>query len=71
MKITKRCVPGIQIWKGACRNCKSEAEAQEKELTHIEHCQREGSWSWEKCPVCGFGKRGSGYGGMLFYPVKE
>ena len=66
MKITKKGVPAIErVWVGTCRNCKSEAEAQESEMTHITFDMREDcSFSWEKCPVCGV----TGYGGMLFYP---
>lgn len=59
-----------KIWMGSCRQCKSEAKAVEAEMTHITHDQREGgSFSWEKCPVCGAGSN-SGYGGMLFYPER-
>jgi len=70
MKITKKGTPASErIWLGTCRNCKSEAEATESEMTHITHDQREGgSFSWEKCPVCG---AGAGYGGMIFYPKRE
>ena len=71
MKITKRgTTTDEKIWRGTCRQCKSEAEAIEAELTYITFDQREGgSFSWEKCPVCGAGSE-TGYGGMLFYPVK-
>lgn len=68
MKITKHGqIPGEKVWVGRCQNCKSEAEATQAELTHITHDQREGSCSWEKCPVCEVGGK-NGYGGMLFYP---
>ena len=69
MKITKKGIPANErVWAGTCRNCNSEAEAQESEMTHITYDQREGgSFSWERCPVCGIGGS-TGYGGMLFYP---
>ncbi len=72
MKITKKgTLPSERVWVGTCRNCKSEAEATESEMTHINYDQREGSsFSWKKCPVCGAGT-GSGYGGMLFYPKEK
>jgi hypothetical protein len=60
-----------QPWRGTCRACGSEAMATRSEMTHITHDKRENSaFSWEKCPVCRVGGD-SGYGGMLFYPVKE
>lgn len=69
MKITKRGTPqGDRPWKGTCRSCGSEAEATESELTHVQHEQRDGSFSWEVCPVCGVGGT-NGYGGMMFYPL--
>ena len=70
MKITHRGTPATErVWVGRCSSCKSEAEATESEMTHITHDQREGgSFSWETCPVCGFGANQNGYGGMLFYP---
>ena len=71
MKITKRGTPETEkTWRGSCYSCKSEAEAAQSEMTHITHCQREGSFSWEICPVCSKGDKATGYGGMLFYPVK-
>lgn len=58
-----------RVWVGTCRGCKSKAEATEAEMTHIMHDLREGgSFSWEKCPVCGNGSN-DGYGGMLFFPI--
>lgn len=67
MKITKRGTPKTdRIWKGQCRQCESEAEAKESEMTRIVHDQRDGSFSWEVCPVCKAGP----YSGMLFYPSK-
>lgn len=70
MKITKRGTPvGDRIWRGRCHSCKSEAEATESELTHIQQEQRDGPFSWEVCPVCMAGGD-NGYGGMMFYPVK-
>lgn len=73
MKITKQGInPDSRLWVGICRQCGSEAEGTESEMTHITHDQREGcTFSWEKCPVCGAGASGSGYGGMLFYPKKQ
>lgn len=72
MKITKKgTLASERIWEGTCRSCKSEAEAQESEMTHITFDQREGSsFSWERCPVCSTGGE-SGYGGMIFYPRKH
>lgn len=58
------------LWRGTCTSCRSVVEAREGELTHITHTQRDGSFSWEKCPVCNVG-RDSGYGGVLFYPKGE
>lgn len=70
MKITHKGVPpGERIWKGECVSCKSRAEATQLELKNITHDQREGSFSWEICPVCNAGNA-KGYGGMLFYPAK-
>lgn len=72
MRITKRGTPpGERIWNGTCNACRSEAEAKESELKHVTHCQREGSFSWEICPVCGAGDKSSGYGGMIFYPASK
>lgn len=60
--------PADREWRGTCRNCNSQAMATEGEMTHVTHDQREGgSFSWERCPVCGAGGE-NGYGGMLFYP---
>lgn len=68
MKITKvGQIPSARIWVGMCSKCRSEAEAFENELTHIKHDQRDGSFSWETCPVCGEGKNDNGYGGMCFH----
>lgn len=70
MRITKRgMLPGERKWTGHCWQCNSDAEAEQSEMTHITYDQREGgSFSWEKCPVCGAGDKATGYGGMLFYP---
>lgn len=62
-------IPSERIWVGKCNKCNSEAEALEKELTHITYDQRDGSFSWEKCPVCGSGEV-NGYGGMCFHIKK-
>ena len=70
MKITKPSAPP-SIWRGVCRACQAEAEAVRPEMTHITEDQREGGrFSWETCPECGAGEKGSGYGGMLFCEVK-
>lgn len=72
MKLIKKGQdPKTRIWHGICSRCKSEFEATESEMTHIDSCQREGTWSWEKCPECGAGGAPSGYGGVLFTPSKE
>lgn len=66
MKITKYGNT-TQMWRGTCRSCKSEAEADRKEMIDIQHDQREGyEFCWMICPVCRVGP----YGGMLFYQVK-
>ena len=73
MKITKQGIPTRnKIWVGKCRSCKSEATAEQYELTNITTDPRavlteKQQFSWEKCPVCGIGND-DGYGGMLFYP---
>lgn len=69
MRVTKiGPPPGDRLWYGRCSTCKSEAEANESELTGITHDQREGtSFSWEPCPVCEAGTKLNGYGGMIFY----
>lgn len=64
--------PQHRKWWGTCRSCGAEAEAIESELTNITHDQRERtSFSWERCPECGAGSHGSGYGGLLFYPIRD
>lgn len=52
MKITKRgTLPGSRIWEATCWKCKTEVEAEERELeTHED--QREGWWAVAPCPVC-------------------
>lgn len=73
MQVTKiGTKPDERKWFGECRVCKSEATANGSEMNHITLDQREGgSFSWEKCPVCGAGGKDSGYGGMIFYPEQE
>ena len=73
MKVIKRGIkPSERIWQGTCHQCRSELEAQESEMTHITHDQREGGYfSWEKCPVCGAGTPDTGYGGALFYRISK
>lgn len=60
MKITRQGTPpGERIWTGRCTSCKTEAEAQQSELSP--QCnQREGTWAEVNCPTCG--------GRMFFYP---
>ncbi len=68
MKVTKvGTKPSENLWVGSCGNCGSEAEATQAELKKIQTCQKDGSWVWEVCPVCGAGDN-RGYGGMIFYP---
>lgn len=68
MKITYVGIPARdRIWVGECNNCESRAEAKQSELNHITNDPRDGSFSWEKCPVCEKGED-TGYGGMLFHP---
>lgn len=69
MKILQKgTLPEERIWIGECHNCKSTAEAFEKELIGITYDQKDGDcFSWEICPVCHCGP----YGGMLFYPQKQ
>jgi hypothetical protein len=63
MKITKRCTPiENQIWLGRCQSCKSEAEAERKEL-NVEH-DRDGELGRADCPVC------ERKGTMIFYPPR-
>lgn len=73
MEITRKGTPPSErVWRGSCTNCGSEAKAKQSEMKNISHDQREGGFfSWEKCPVCGFGDNATGYGGMLFYPIKS
>lgn len=71
MEIIKRGIPQSQRkWVGRCHSCGSEAIALQEELNHITHDQRDGSFSWEKCPVYGVGND-TGYGGMIFYPINS
>lgn len=69
MEITKRGTPKEKrTWYGKCQTCDSEAIAEELEMTKIIFDQREGAFfSWERCPVCGYGD-GNDYSGMLFHP---
>lgn len=64
--ISRGVIPAERKWRGNCVHCRSEVTAVESELTNITYDQREGSFSWEKCPVCEAGE--SGYGGLLLYP---
>ena len=71
MIITKLgIVPGRRKWQGFCRQCFSEAEAEESELTNIELDRKEGTrFSWEVCPVCKGVDESFKVRGMLFTPV--
>lgn len=65
-------LPSLRLWRGTCNGCKSEAEAKECEMTHIVQDPRDSTKvCWMVCPVCGAGDQGTGYGGMLFSPVRE
>jgi hypothetical protein len=71
MKVINRGIPSSErLWRGTCCNCKSEVEAKERELKHITYDQRDGSFSWEVCPVCRAGNI-TGYGGICFHPAKD
>lgn len=72
MKIIHRGTPEKdRVWTGNCHSCGSVAEATQSELTNITHDQRDGPFSWEKCPVCGAGNKSLGnHNGMIFYPKK-
>lgn len=70
MKMTKMgSLPSDRVWRGRCRSCGAEFEASERELSNIQHDQRDGSSAWAMCDFCGAGSKG--YGGVCFYPVKE
>jgi hypothetical protein len=57
MKIIEKGTPKHErIWRGMCRSCGSVAEAKASELKNIIK-DRFGSFSWEKCPVCGEGEK--------------
>ena len=63
MRIIKQGrLPGDRIWHGTCHNCKTEAEAEEREL-QITHDQRDGPFGECKCPLCG--------ARMIFYPKER
>lgn len=70
MKVIRKGKPPEEnIWTGHCRSCGSVIEAKQAELKNIQSDQREGTqFSWECCIVCGAGAKGTGYGGVLFYP---
>ncbi len=70
MKITKKGKPPwAKIWVGKCQTCGAEAEAMQSEMTRIVHDQRDGTFSWEKCPECSSGEFVAN--GMIFYPTKD
>ena len=67
MKIIKQGTPkSEEIWIGTCRSCKYEVEGQRHEMNNIQY-DREGDFSWNKCPVCNVGP----YGGLLMYKAQE
>lgn len=73
MKVIKKGTPpGERIWKGQCRQCGSEVEALQKELSDINFgdYRSEGPFCWMTCPVCNAGMK-NGYGGVCFYPTKK
>jgi len=60
MRMTKRgSDPAYETWKATCMNCKSEYEAQRREL-NVQDTQRDGSFAHATCEVC---ERD-----MVFYP---
>jgi hypothetical protein len=54
VKITKRgTLLAACIWEATCWKCKTEVEAEERELDGVQECQRDGWYAKEKpCPVC-------------------
>jgi hypothetical protein len=71
IEITKRGTPPNEmVWKGRCHKCGSEAKGTQDDMTHIKHDQRDGSYSWEVCPVCKAGESLNGYGGICFHPQR-
>lgn len=73
MKITRvGQKPQDRKWVGSCGACHSTAEAIESEMTHVTEDQKDQTYfSWEVCPVCARGDKITGYGGMLFYVVRD
>lgn len=73
MKITKKGKPrAARKWTGSCSSCGAEATAEAHEMTHVTDDQKDQvRFSWEACPACGGGDKGTGYGGMLFYEERE
>jgi NAD-dependent SIR2 family protein deacetylase len=53
--------PKTEIWKATCLNCKSQYEAERKEL-NVEDTQRDGAFAHARCQVC---KKD-----MIFYPPR-
>lgn len=69
--ISKGATKSEVVWSGSCRQCNSVCECVGSDITKETFDSREGgSFSWEKCPVCGAGASGSNYGGLLMYPNK-
>jgi predicted amidophosphoribosyltransferase len=57
----RKTTPAEQLWKGYCRKCGSEFEAQRSDLT-VEMCPREHyEFAHHNCSACG--------GQTIFYPV--
>jgi hypothetical protein len=63
MRMTKRGQdPKFEVWTATCMNCKSEYEAQRRELK-VEDTQRDGSFAHATCEVCDHG--------IVFYPGRN
>lgn len=64
--IKSRASKDNQKWVGMCRSCRSEFEAERRELT-VKRCPREGNeYANYLCSECG---ASVGFG-VVFYPVK-
>jgi hypothetical protein len=63
MRMTKRgSDPALDKFTATCVHCKSEYEAQRKELA-VEDTQRDGAFAHATCEVCGKD--------MIFYPERQ
>lgn len=65
--IKKGTPPSERIWEGECRKCGTVARCKQSELNVVHDDQRDGPYSWLKCPVCNEGN--DEWGGMCFHPV--